>query len=107
MTKNERVLIGKQISNIIQVYKTEWKELKEQISSQGYQSQYSTQYDFEHPIKKLINSLSDDDKQALINEWKSRKERIQFESDEIYLKQYEAYIMEEIVSRASKASYYM
>lgn len=107
MTKGEREIIGKQISNIIKESKEEWQDLKEQISTLGYQSYYTTQEEFEYPIKMLIRKLSPIDKQSLINEWKSRKERVQFEDDDAYLEIYKAYIMEEIVSRATKATYYM
>lgn len=51
--------------------------------------------------------LSKDEKQSLVDEWKNKKERIQFDSDQEYLKQYELFIMEELVSRASKATYWM
>lgn len=104
MTKIEREVIGKQISDIIKQYKEQWQELKEQIYSLGYQSYYTTQEEFEYPIKMLIQKFSPSDKQSLINEWKNRKERIQFEDDKAYLEQYKAYIMEEIISRATKAT---
>ena len=107
MTKNERTLIGSEIKSIIKEYKTEWQELKEQVYSQGYQPIYFAEDDFKFPIKKLINNLSNDTKQSLINEWKSRKERMQFQNDAQYLQQYELYILEEIVMRASKATYWM
>jgi hypothetical protein len=103
MTRKERELIGKQISAIIKKYKNEWQELKEQISNYGYQSDYSALYEFQKPIKYLIDDLDVKQKQMLIDEWKSKKERIQFDSYERYLEQYKRYIMEEIVSRASKA----
>lgn len=107
MTKVERELLGKRISNIIKQYKEDWQDLKEQIYAQGYQSYYTCQEQFEYPIKMLVRKLSPDEVQLLINEWKNRRERIQFDNDEDYLKQYEPYIMEELVSRASKATYYM
>ena len=107
MTKIERQLIGKQISALIKEYREEWQTLKELISDYGYQMLYPTQDEFVKPIQKIIRELSVDDKQALIGEWRSRIERIQFDSDEKYLKQYEAYIMEEIVARARKATYWM
>lgn len=107
MTIKEREIIGKQISAIIKNCKDEWQNLKEQISDYGYQSYYPTQDYFVKPIQNLIDGLNDEKKQILINEWKSKKNRIQFDSDSKYLEQYKAYIMEEIVSRASKAAYYI
>jgi hypothetical protein len=107
MTKKEREIIGKQISAIIKKYRDDWQELKEQISSYGYQSDYPAQYEFSKPIKYLIDGLDEEKKQILIDEWKSKKDRMQFDSDLKYLEQYKAYIMEIIVSRASKATYWM
>jgi len=107
MTKQERLLIGKKISAIIKKYKSEWQELKEQISDYGYQPLYPAQDLFRSPIKYLVQNLNECDTKALISEWKSKEERIQFESDERYLQQYELYIMEEIVARAKKATYWM
>ena len=107
MTKKERELIGKQISSLSKKYKEEWQELKEQISDYGYQDFYPAQDYFIRPIKRIISSLSDEDKLSLVAEWKSRPERMQFDNDKTYLVQYEAYIMEELVSRARKATYWM
>lgn len=104
MTKVEREILSKSISNLSKKYKEEWQLLKEQIFDYGYQSVYPAQDEFTKPIYFLVVNLSDEEKRVLINEWKSKSERIQFETDERYLKQYEAYIMEELVSRASKAT---
>lgn len=107
MTKKEREIIGKQISAIIKKYRDEWQVLKQQISDYRYQSDYPAQYEFVEPIKYLIDSLDGEKQQMLIDEWKSKKDRMQFDSDERYLEQYKAYIMEIIVARASKATYWM
>ena len=104
MTKVEREILSKSISNLSKNFKVEWQLLKEHIVDYGYQSFYPAQDEFTKPIHFLVNSLSDEEKRVLINEWKNKSERIQFETDEAYLKQYEAYIMEELVSRASKAT---
>jgi len=107
MTKVERTILSPKISKMIKEEKIYWQELKEQIYQNGYQNYYSSQEYFDIPIKHIILSLSKDEKQSLINEWKNKKERIQFDSDQKYLKQYELFIMEELVSRASKATYWM
>lgn len=101
MTKTEIRILSKKITSFKSEYKEYWKDLKEQISDLGYQDYYTCQELFELPIKKLIFSLQENEKQSLINEWKSKKERIQFEEDKDYLKQYELYIMEDIVKRIS------
>lgn len=105
MTKTEIRILSKKITSFKSEYKEYWKDLKEQISDLGYQDYYTCQKLFELPIKKLIFSLQENKKQSLINEWKSKKERIQFEEDKDYLKQYELYIMEEIIKRINKSIY--
>lgn len=105
MTKIEIKILSKKITSLKSEYKKYWEDLKEQISKLGYQIYYTCQESFELPIRKLIISLSENEKQSLINEWKSKKERIQFEKDEDYLKQYELYIMEEIIKRINKSIY--
>lgn len=105
MTKTEIKILSKKITSLKSKYKEYWEDLKEQISDLGYQDYYPCQESFVSPIKNLILSLEKDEKQSLINEWKSKKERIQFEKDEDYLKQYELYIMEEIIKRINKSIY--
>jgi len=107
MTKKERELIGKQISALSKEYKTEWQDLKEQISDYGYQLFYPAQEEFKYPVQKIIRELSLEEREALVMEWKSRTDRVQFDTNERYLQQYELYIMEEIVARAKKATYWM
>lgn len=107
MTKIERTILSSEISQMIKENRTNWQNLKEEISQNGYQSHYSSQEYFDMPIKYIILSLSKNEKQSLISEWKNRKERILFDSDQKYLKQYELFVMEELVSRASKATYWM
>lgn len=105
MTKIEIKILSKKITSLKSEYKEYWKDLKEQIGELGYQIYYTCQESFELPIKELIFSLSENEKQSLINEWKSKKDRIQFEKDKDYLKQYELYIMEEIVKKINKSIY--
>ncbi len=103
MTKTEIKILSKKITLLKSKYKGYWEDLKEQISDLGYQDYYTCQESFISPIKSLIDSLEKDEKQSLINEWKSKKDRIQFEKDEDYLKQYEFYIMEEVIRRINKS----
>ena len=105
MTKIEIKILSKRITSLKSKYKEYWVDLEEQISDLGYQDYYPCQESFVSPIKNLILSLEENEKQSLINEWKSKKERIQFEKDEDYLKQYELYIMEEIIKRINKSIY--
>ena len=91
MTKTEIKILSKRITSLKSKYKEYWEDLKEQISDLGYQDCYTCQELFVSPIKNLIHSLEEYEKQSLINEWKSKKDRIQFEKDEDYLKQYEFY----------------
>ena len=107
MTKIEREILSKKISAIIKSHKYSWQDLKEQIADYGYQYQYDTQEAFIDPIRLMIKTLKDNDKKILIDEWKRYKERIQFDTDKEYLKQYELFVMEELVQRARKASYYI
>lgn len=105
MTKTEIKILSKRITSLKSKYKEYWKDLQEQISELGYQGYYTCQESFVFPIKNLILSLEEYEKQSLINEWRSKKDRMQFENDEDYLKQYELYIMEEIIKKINKSLY--
>lgn len=104
MTKKEREILSKKISSMIKRYKYEWNELKEEILDYGYQSYYSSSDAFREEIEILIRNLTREEKDILILEWKTQKSRIQFESDEFYIKQYKLFVMEELVSRALRAT---
>ncbi len=105
MTKTEIKILSKRITSLKSKYKEYWKDLQVQISELGYQGYYTCQESFVFPIKNLILSLEEYEKQSLINEWRSKKDRMQFENDEDYLKQYELYIMEEIIKKINKSLY--
>ena len=107
MTKLEREIVSKKISVIIKNEKHSWQDLKEEIANYGYQSYYPAQDAFKNLIHSLVETLDEDEKISLINEWKRDKGRIQFEMDKEYLEQYKLYIMEELIKRAAKASYYL
>jgi len=107
MTKIERNTLTKHITKMTKEYNVQWEELKLQVNDYGYQSDYPMQYEFIYPIKILIQKLSLEEKQLLIDERKRQAIGIQFDSNEDCLRIYEGYVMEEILRRATKATYYM
>ena len=104
MTKKEREILSKKISSIIKKHKDEWLDLKIEIFSYGFQSTYTSEDLFINHVDSLIEDLSKEDKDALILEWKSQTNRIQFETEKKYINQYKLFVMEELVSRAVKAT---
>jgi len=103
MTKIEREILGKKISDVRKSNKYLWQDLKDQIADYGYQEYYFAQDEFKTPISNLVEKLDESQKKILINEWKQQKQRFQFETNEEYLEQYKLFIMEELVQRASKS----
>jgi len=95
------------IRQVIERHRDDWKALKYQ-TEHGPESAhfpfYPAAVEFEEPARRVITSLSADQKGALIAEW--NRQRIGTEpiiGDEI-LSQYASLVLDEVVQRARSAA---
>ncbi|CAA9891998.1 conserved hypothetical protein [Candidatus Methylobacter favarea] len=104
MTRNEKKILKTAINTVTHHNKNIWWELKREIFDHGFQPHYYWQSEFENIAHRVINKLSDADKQLLFAEWKNAKPPRTVKSDEEILNAYTQLIIEEVVSRASVAA---
>ena len=104
MTKNEKKILKTAINTVAHHNKNLWWEIKREIFDHGYQSHYFWQSNFEKVAHRVIDQLSDTDKQLLFIEWKNANPPRAEKSNEEILTAYAQIIVEEVIARASVAA---
>lgn len=102
-TKIEKEILRNPVKELIRSNKRAWNDLKREIFDRGYQSFYNSQVEFDKSAKEAVLSLSDEEKQALIKEWKRMQRVFELKADKRILNQYGLMIVEMIVERARKS----